>query len=84
MRTANQYASSIDEWCKIMEKDNNSGYANSWLLGDVNTNEIARLELSLKYVGFEQLQVILFICHVAQSTFMGKYERIFAILIFNK
>jgi hypothetical protein len=54
MRTATQYASSIDEWCKIMKKDNNGGYANSWLLGDVNTNEIARLELGLKYVGFEK------------------------------
>jgi hypothetical protein len=54
MRTATQYASSIDEWCKIMEKGNNGGYANSWLLGDVNTNEIARLELGLKYVGFEK------------------------------
>ena len=53
MRTATQYASSIDEWCKIMKKENNGGYANSWLLGDVNTNEIARLELGLKYVGFE-------------------------------
>jgi hypothetical protein len=54
MRTATQYASSIDEWCTIMKKDNNGGYANSWLLGDVNTNEIARLELGLKYVGFEK------------------------------
>lgn len=54
MRTATQYASSIDEWCQIMKKDNNGGYANSWLLGDVNTNEIARLELGLKYTGFEK------------------------------
>jgi hypothetical protein len=41
MRTATQYASSIDEWCNIMKKDNNGGYANAWLLGDINTNEIA-------------------------------------------
>jgi hypothetical protein len=54
MRTATQYASSIDEWCTIMKKDNNGGYANSWLLGDINTNEIARLELGLKYIGFEK------------------------------
>jgi Phospholipase B len=47
MRTATQYASSIDEWCKIMKKGNNGGYANAWLIGDVNTNEIARLELGL-------------------------------------
>jgi len=54
MRTATQYASSIDEWCAIMKKGNNGGYANAWLIGDVNTNEIARLELGLKYVGFER------------------------------
>ena len=75
MRTANQYASSIDEWCKIMKKENNGGYANSWLLGDVNTNEIARLELSLKYVGFEQRQVILFIYRVTQSTSRNKWRK---------
>ena len=54
MRSATQYASSIDEWCEIMKKGNNGGYANAWLIGDINTNEIARLELGLKYVGFEK------------------------------
>jgi hypothetical protein len=54
MRTATQYASSIDEWCEIMKKGNNGGYANAWLIGDINTNEIARLELGLKYIGFEK------------------------------
>lgn len=54
MRSATQYASSIDEWCEIMKKGNNGGYANAWLIGDVNTNEIARLELGLKYIGFER------------------------------
>jgi hypothetical protein len=54
MRHATQYASSIDEWCDIMKKGNNGGYANAWLIGDINTNEIARLELGLKYVGFEK------------------------------
>ena len=54
MRHATQYASSIDEWCDIMKKDNSGGYANAWLLGDINTNEIARLELGLKFVGFER------------------------------
>jgi hypothetical protein len=54
MRSATQYASSIDEWCDIMKKGNNGGYANAWLLGDINTNEIARLELGLKYIGFEK------------------------------
>lgn len=54
MRHATQYASSIDEWCEMMKKGNNGGYANAWLVGDVKTNEIARLELGLKYVGFEK------------------------------
>lgn len=54
MRHATQYASDIDEWCEIMKTGNNGGYANAWLIGDVNTNEIARLELGLKYTGFEK------------------------------
>ncbi len=54
MRHATQYASTIDEWCDIMKEGNNGGYANAWLIGDINTNEIARLELGLKYVGFEK------------------------------
>lgn len=54
MRHATQYAGNIDEWCDMMKKDNNGGYANAWLLGDINTNEIARLELGLKYTGFEK------------------------------
>jgi hypothetical protein len=53
MRRATQDASSIAEWCTIMKRGNNGGYANAWLLGDVNTGEIARLELGLKYVGLE-------------------------------
>jgi hypothetical protein len=54
MRRATQDADSIGEWCAIMKQGNNGGYANAWLLGDVNTGEIARLELGLKYVGFER------------------------------
>jgi Phospholipase B len=54
MRRATQDAANIDQWCAIMKKGNNGGYANAWLLGDVNTGEIARLELGLKYVGFER------------------------------
>ena len=54
MRRATQDASTIDEWCAAMRKGNNGGYANAWLLGDVNTKEIARLELGLKFIGFER------------------------------
>ena len=54
MRRATQYAASLDQWCDLMKKGNNGGYANAWLLGDVNSGEIARLELGFKYVGFER------------------------------
>jgi hypothetical protein len=56
MRRATQYASSIEEWCEMMKKGNNGGYANAWLLGDINTNEIAWFELGLKFVGFRKTQ----------------------------
>jgi len=54
MRRATQDAGSIDQWCEVMRNGNNGGYANAWLLGDINTREIARLELGLKQVGFEK------------------------------
>ncbi|MBN2017373.1 MAG: hypothetical protein JW794_04485 [Candidatus Cloacimonetes bacterium] len=53
-RKAMQYAESIDEWIQIMQKDNNGAYANSWLLGDIETNEIARFEQGLKYDSIEK------------------------------
>ena len=49
-----QYANSIDEWAEIMIKKNNGAYANSWLLGDIKTGEIARLELGLKNHSLEK------------------------------
>lgn len=53
-RRATQDASSIDEWASVMQRGNNGGYANSWLIGDVNTNEIARLEIGLRYTSLEK------------------------------
>src|SRR5271166_3636435 len=47
-RKALQYASSIDEYVKIMLDGNNGGYANDWLLADNKTGEVARFELGLK------------------------------------
>ena len=47
-RKAAQYANSIDDAVKIMLTDNNGGYANDWLIGDIKTNEVAKLELGLK------------------------------------
>ena len=75
MRHATQYASSIDEWCEIMKKGNNGGYANAWLLGDINTNEIARLELGLKYIGFEKKKDGYFIgSNVAEDLKILRFE----------
>jgi hypothetical protein len=54
MRRATQDANTIDQWCEIMRQGNNGGYANAWLLGDINSHEIARLELGLREVGFEK------------------------------
>jgi hypothetical protein len=48
-RKAAQYAESIDDFVRIMETDNNGGYANTWLVGDLKTNEIAKLDLGLRY-----------------------------------
>ncbi|HLH06434.1 MAG TPA: C45 family peptidase [Terriglobales bacterium] len=48
-RKAMQYATSIDEYVKIMLDGNNGGYANDWLLADRKTGEIAQFELGLKH-----------------------------------
>lgn len=47
-RRAAQYANSIDDVINTMVADNNGGYANDWLIGDIKTNEVAKLELGLK------------------------------------
>ncbi len=48
-RKACQYSNSIDDVIKIFVTGNNGGYANDWLIGDTKTNEVAKLELGLKY-----------------------------------
>jgi hypothetical protein len=53
-RKALQYGKTIDEVAEIFQKGNNGGYANTWLIGDNNTNEIARLELGLKNVTLDR------------------------------
>jgi len=49
-RKAMQYSSSIDEFAKWMSEGNNGGYANTWLVADRKSNEVASLELGLKNV----------------------------------
>ena len=39
----------IDEYVATMRDQNNGGYANSWLIGDRKTGEIAYLELGLQH-----------------------------------
>jgi hypothetical protein len=53
-RKAMQYSESIDDFARIMKDGNNGGYANTWLVGDRKTNEIARLELGLKNVTLDR------------------------------
>lgn len=49
IRKAMQYGNTLDEYVEILLKENSGDYANSWLFGDTNTNEIMRLELGLDY-----------------------------------
>lgn len=49
IRKAMQYGDTLDDYVNILLDKNSGGYANSWLFGDINTNEIMRFELGLKY-----------------------------------
>jgi Phospholipase B len=53
-RKAMQYSKSIDDFARFMEQGNNGGYANDWLVADINTSEIASLELGLRNVTLER------------------------------
>jgi hypothetical protein len=53
-RKAMQYSASIDDFVRIMKEGNNGGYANNWLLADRKANEIASLELGLRYVNLRR------------------------------
>jgi hypothetical protein len=53
-RKAMQYAASIDDFARIMKEGNNGGYANTWLVADRKTDEVASLELGLKNVTLQR------------------------------
>lgn len=75
MRRATQDAGSLDKWCEVMKLGNNGGYANAWLLGDINSREIARLELGLRVVGYEKKRDGYFIgSNVAEGRKLLKLE----------
>ena len=54
IRKAMQYGNTLDEYVEILLHENSGDYANSWLFGDTNTNEILRIELGLKYHNVER------------------------------
>jgi hypothetical protein len=54
IRHAMQYGKTLDDYVDILINNNSGDYANSWLFGDINTNEILRLELGLKYTNTER------------------------------
>ena len=54
IRKAMQYGNTLDEYVDILVEGNSGDYANSWLFGDTNTNEILRIELGLKYYSVER------------------------------
>jgi hypothetical protein len=54
VRKAMQYAESLNAFVDLMRKQNNGGYANSWLLADIGSKEIMRFELGLRYFNVER------------------------------
>jgi hypothetical protein len=49
-----QYGKSLDDYVEILLDGNSGDYANSWLFGDTNTNEILRIELGLEFHNVER------------------------------
>ena len=49
IRYAVQYADSLDDFVNKFWENNNGGYANTWLVGDIATREIMRFEAGLKF-----------------------------------
>lgn len=54
IRNAMQYGKNLDDCVDMLTKNNSGDYANSWLIGDIKTNTIMRLELGLDYVNVEK------------------------------
>ena len=74
-RRAMQYADSITSWVDLVSRGNNGAYANAWLIGDTRTNEIARLELGLKYTSLERTRNGFFIgSNIAENPNILKEE----------
>ena len=54
IRKAIQYGKTLDDYSRIMLYKNSGDYANSWLFGDTNTNEIMLCEIGLKFHNIEK------------------------------
>ena len=54
IRNVMQYAKTLDDCEKMLLDGNGGDYANSWLFGDINSNEVMRVELGLKYHNTEK------------------------------
>ena len=61
IRQAMQYGNTLDDYVEILLHENSGDYANSWLFGDTNENEILRIELGLKYHNVERTKNGVFI-----------------------
>jgi len=49
IRNAMQYGNNLNDYENMLLDGNSGDYANSWLFGDTNTNEIMRIELGLRF-----------------------------------
>ena len=54
IRQAMQYGNTLDDYERILLDENSGDYANSWLFGDTNQNEIMRIELGLRFHNTER------------------------------
>jgi len=54
IRQAMQYGNSLDDYAKIMQKENAGDYPCSWLFGDTKKKEIMLLELGLSVVNVQK------------------------------
>jgi len=53
IRNAMQYGNSFEDYRDLLLLNNSGDYANTWLFGNIHTNEICQLELGLEYHDFK-------------------------------
>ena len=61
IRNCMQYANTLDDYVEMLQKENSGDYANSWLIGDTNNNEIMRIELGLNFSNIERKKIAYYI-----------------------